>query len=96
MDFNALLVKLTAFFTQKGFDQKQAEGYATDLLQQATLRFFSHALEAKIPEIESLDPASNPDEMRAQLGTFHQPQIEQLFLKGLQETLDEYVVWLTK
>lgn len=96
MDFDNLLVKLTAIFVQKGFDQKQSEGYATDLIQQATLRFFSHALEAKIPEIESLDPASSPDEMRAQLWTFHQPQIEQLFLKALQETLDEYVTGLQK
>ena len=94
MNIDEILVKITAIFLWKGFDQKQSETYATDLIQQATIRFFSHALEAKIPEIEQLNPANSPDEIRAQLGTFHQPQIEQLFLKALQETLDEYVAGL--
>ena len=91
MNFDEILAKLTTIFIQKGFDEKQSTEYATDLVQQALLRFFSHALEAKIPEIEQLDPKSSPDEIRTQLGQFHQPQIEQLFLKALQETLDEYI-----
>ncbi len=96
MNFDEILAKLTTIFIQKGFDEKQSTEYATDLMQQALLRLFANVLEAKIPEIEQLDPKSSLDEIRAQLKKFHQPEVEQMFLTALQETMDAYVAGVTR